>query len=71
MDSIQITHAKHSKLKSTDFKNLGFGKFFSDHMLICDYKFGVWGAPEIVPLSNVRPIGKSGYILQFSIAPPL
>lgn len=53
MNSIQITHVKHSKLKSTDFKNLGFGKFFSDHMLICDYKFGVWGAPEIVPFEAI------------------
>lgn len=53
MNSIQITRAKHSKLKNTDFKNLGFGNFFSDHMLICDYKFGVWGSPEIVPFEAI------------------
>jgi len=49
MTSIKITKTKNSKLKTTDFENLGFGKVFSDHMLICDYKNGSWGEPEIVP----------------------
>lgn len=49
MTSIKITKTKNSKLKTTDFENLGFGKVFSDHMLICDYKNGCWGEPEIVP----------------------
>lgn len=49
MTSIKITKTKNSKLQTTDFENLGFGKVFSDHMLICDYKNGSWGEPEIVP----------------------
>ena len=49
MTSIKITKTKNSKLQATDFENLGFGKVFSDHMLICDYKNGSWGEPEIVP----------------------
>lgn len=49
MTSIKITKTKNSKLQITDFENLGFGKVFSDHMLICDYKNGSWGEPEIVP----------------------
>ena len=49
MTSIKITKTKNSKLQTTDFENLGFGKVFSDHMLICDYKNGSWGGPEIVP----------------------
>lgn len=49
MTSIKITKIKNSKLQTTDFENLGFGKVFSDHMLICDYKKGSWGEPEIVP----------------------
>ena len=49
MTSIKITKTKNSKLQATDFENLGFGKVFSDHMLICDYKNGSWGKPEIVP----------------------
>lgn len=49
MTSIKITKTKNSRLQTTDFENLGFGKVFSDHMLICDYKKGSWGEPEIVP----------------------
>lgn len=49
MTSIKITKTKNSRLQTTDFENLGFGKVFSDHMLICDYKNGSWGEPEIVP----------------------
>ena len=49
MTSIKITKTKNSKLQTTDFENLGFGKVFSDHTLICDYKNGSWGEPEIVP----------------------
>lgn len=49
MTSIKITKTKNSRLQTTDFENLGFGKVFSDHMLICDYKNGSWGKPEIVP----------------------
>ena len=49
MTSIKITKTKNSRLQKTDFENLGFGKVFSDHMLICDYKNGSWGEPEIVP----------------------
>ncbi|MDC1472473.1 branched-chain amino acid aminotransferase [Flavobacteriaceae bacterium] len=36
-----------------DFKNLGFGSVFSDHMLVCDYKNGAWGTPEIVPFEPI------------------
>lgn len=49
MTSIKITKTKNSRQQTTDFENLGFGKVFSDHMLICDYKNGSWGEPEIVP----------------------
>lgn len=38
-----------SRLESTDFNNLGFGKIFSDHMFIADYKDGEWQDMRIVP----------------------
>lgn len=47
--AIKITKAATSKLASTDFNNLPFGKLFTDHMLIAEYKNGTWGDPEIVP----------------------
>ena len=53
MTSIKITKTKNSRLKTTDFNSLGFGKVFSDHMLICDYKNGCWGKPEIVPFQPI------------------
>ena len=49
MIQIKTTKVAQSKLSEIDFNNLGFGSVFSDHMLICDYKNGAWGEPEIVP----------------------
>ena len=46
---IKITKASTSKLSTTDFNNLPFGKLFTDHMLIAEYNNGVWGDAEIVP----------------------
>jgi len=45
---MKITKAANLKVKP-DFKSLGFGKYFTDHMLILDYKDGAWQQPEIVP----------------------
>lgn len=38
-----------SKLPSIDFDNLKFGRDFSDHMLLVEYKNGTWETPQIVP----------------------
>ena len=53
MNTIKVTPAEASKINSIDFKNLGFGTVFSDHMLVCDYKNGAWGSPEIVPFQPI------------------
>lgn len=53
MSTLKVTQTKQSKLDSIDFKNLGFGSVFSDHMLVCDYKNGAWGTPEIVPFEPI------------------
>lgn len=45
---MKITLTKQPKQKP-DFSKLGFGKYFTDHMLVMDYKDGAWGEPEIVP----------------------
>ena len=37
-----------------DFSQLGFGKYFTDHMLVMDYKDGEWGALEIVPFDSMQ-----------------
>ena len=43
----------HSRIREVDFDNLEFGKYVSDHMLICDYAGGKWKAPQIVPFANL------------------
>ena len=46
---ISIEKVKSSKISQVDFDNLAFGSVFTDHMLVCDYKNGVWETPKIVP----------------------
>ena len=35
---ISIEKVAKSRLSEVDFSKLNFGKIFSDHMFICDYK---------------------------------
>lgn len=41
-------------LKKPDVKNLGFGKYFTDHMFVMDYDNGEWHSPRIVPYGNLE-----------------
>lgn len=47
--TIIINRATASHISSVDFENISFGNIFTDHMLVCDYKDGHWGPPEIRP----------------------
>jgi branched-chain amino acid aminotransferase len=49
---ITIEKASISKLDSLDFDNIPFGKKFSDHMFIMDYKDNHWTNPKIVPFEG-------------------
>lgn len=49
--SIDIEKVQHTKLKEVDFENLAFGRVFSDHMLVADYRNGKWEAVKIEPYS--------------------
>ena len=51
---MKITHAQESKIKNVDFDNLSFGKIFTDHMFVCDYKDGQWSTPEIMPYQPIQ-----------------
>ena len=51
---MKIIKTSNSRLDSTDFSNLPFGRVFSDHMLICKYKNGSWGDPEILPYGPIH-----------------
>jgi len=42
---IKVTKTQNPKTHPTG--SLGFGKYFTDHMLVMEYKDGAWGEPEI------------------------
>lgn len=50
---IPVHRTRNSKLQSTDFNALEFGKYTSDHMLSAEYKNGQWGSIEIIPYQNI------------------
>jgi len=46
---IPVTKTSQSRLSEVDFNDIPFGRVFSDHMFMCDYKDGRWEEPRIVP----------------------
>ncbi len=53
-DSISVQKTTKSRLPETDFNNLEFGKYISDHMLVADWKNGQWSEPTIVPFGEMK-----------------
>ncbi|MBS1512165.1 MAG: branched-chain amino acid aminotransferase [Bacteroidetes bacterium] len=51
--AIPVRKTTFSKLHEVDFNHLEFGKYVSDHMLICDFAKGEWRSPQIVPFANL------------------
>ena len=51
---MKITKTNISRLESIDFADLPFGRVFSDHMLVCNYKDGSWSDPEILPYAPIN-----------------
>lgn len=50
--NIKVSKTENSRIHPLTKDNLVFGKEYADHMLVCDYKDGQWGTPEIVPFGN-------------------
>ncbi len=50
---IRVELSKNLKTKP-DQKNLGFGRYFTDHMFIMNYKDGEWRDPRIVPYAPLE-----------------
>ncbi len=46
---IDIIKCNTSHIQDVDFENLTFGSVFTDYMLVCDFKNGVWEKPLIKP----------------------
>lgn len=51
--TIPVQLTKHSKINEVDFNELEFGKYISDHMLVCDYAHGEWKQAQILPYTNL------------------
>jgi branched-chain amino acid aminotransferase len=51
--NIKVTPTQHTKISQVDWENLPFGKVFSDHMLIMEYRDGAWQDPEIKEFGNI------------------
>ena len=49
---ISLEKIKETRIKQVDWKKLGFGNFFSDHMFIADYSDGKWKNARIAPYGN-------------------
>lgn len=64
---IEITKVKESRLPQIDFGNLPFGRTFSDHMFVVDYKNGQWQKPRIVPFGHF-PMHPGSMVLHYGQA---
>jgi branched-chain amino acid aminotransferase len=51
--TIPVRKTAHSKLGEVNWNELEFGKYTSDHMLICDYADGNWEQAQVVPFTNL------------------
>ncbi|MEO7522518.1 MAG: aminotransferase class IV, partial [Ferruginibacter sp.] len=51
--NISVVKTKHPKINEADLNHLEFGKYISDHMLVCDYDNGEWKQAQILPFTNI------------------
>ncbi len=50
---IKTTLTKSSRLATTDYANLTFGKTFTDHMFVADFEDGEWKNCELIPYGPI------------------
>lgn len=59
---ISIRKVQNSRINEVDFSNIPFGRVYSDHMFIADYKDGQWSDLRIVPYENLSMAPASSVI---------
>ena len=52
--AFDVQKTSHSRISETDFNNLEFGKYISDHMLVAEYNNGEWSEPVIMPFGELK-----------------
>ncbi|MCO6486499.1 MAG: branched-chain amino acid aminotransferase [Saprospiraceae bacterium] len=50
---IKVTRAETTRIGTVDFSNIPFGRVFSDHMFMADYKDGTWQNFQILPFGPI------------------
>jgi branched-chain amino acid aminotransferase len=50
---IDIQPAKHSRITEIDFSDLPFGKVYTDHMFMADFRNGEWKNARIIPYGHI------------------
>lgn len=52
-EKIPVERSSRSRINETDFKNLEFGKYISDHMVVAEYADKRWYPPVIKPFGEL------------------
>lgn len=52
--NMEITKVAESKINQVDFHNIQFGKVYSDHMFVSDYKNNEWNNARITPYGMMQ-----------------
>src|SRR3972149_11847886 len=53
LEGLSVTRAPRGRRPQVDFEDLGFGKYFSDHMFSMRWRDGRWEQPEVIPYGEV------------------
>lgn len=48
-----VQRVAQSRLAQVDFEDLGFGKYYADHMFVVQYADSQWHSPRIVPFGDL------------------
>lgn len=51
--NFDIKPTNNSRIQELDMDNIQFGRIYSDHMFVADYKDGEWKNMEIIPYQNL------------------
>lgn len=50
---IEIKLCAQSRINEVNFEELGFGKYFTDHLFVAEYKNHQWHKPSIIPFQDL------------------
>ena len=50
---MEIIRSNKTKINDVEFKKLSFGKTFTDHMFLCEFKDGKWNSGYEIKLEKV------------------